>query len=134
MECKSCGRSIYNENANFCEYCGNSFRNINHIKTEAAQTATPVIIESEKPVSMANYLWSMSLMLIPLIGPLVYIIMLFVWSFNKETPRSKSNWAKAMLIFMLLSFIILVFSVTSLMNDPSYQSILNEMMKMYNIN
>ena len=26
MICKDCGREIVNDNANFCEYCGTSFR------------------------------------------------------------------------------------------------------------
>lgn len=34
--------------------------------------------------------------------PIVNIIMLFVWGFGAGTPASKSNWAKAALIWMAI--------------------------------
>jgi hypothetical protein len=34
--------------------------------------------------------------------PLVGLIMLFVWAFSSDTNPNKSNWAKAMLIWMAI--------------------------------
>lgn len=53
-------------------------------------------------VSIGDWIITMIIMMIPLVN----LIMLFVWGFGNGTPESKSNWAKASLIFMLLGIII----------------------------
>jgi hypothetical protein len=40
--------------------------------------------------------------------PLINIILLFVWAFGGNTPVSKANWAKAALIWAVISVIISV--------------------------
>lgn len=45
-------------------------------------------------VSIGNWI----ITLIILVIPLVNIIMLFVWAFNRNTNITKANWAKASLI------------------------------------
>ncbi len=40
--------------------------------------------------------------------PLVNIIMLFVWSFGGGTNPNKANWAKAILIWMAISIVLVV--------------------------
>ncbi|MFI4910771.1 MAG: hypothetical protein ACIAQZ_03790 [Sedimentisphaeraceae bacterium JB056] len=69
---------------------------------------------SEKPVSIINWILTYILMGIPLVN----IIMLLVWAFGGNTSKSKSNWAAAILIMMLLSaaiyillFVVLGFSI-----------------------
>ena len=39
--------------------------------------------------------------------PLVNFILLLVWAFSHSTPLSKRNWARAMLIWMLVAFVLL---------------------------
>ena len=39
--------------------------------------------------------------------PVVNIIMLFLWTFSNRTPASKSNFAKASLIWLAISYILL---------------------------
>jgi len=34
--------------------------------------------------------------------PLLNVIMLLVWAFGSETPTVKANWAKAMLLWMVI--------------------------------
>jgi len=38
--------------------------------------------------------------------PVINLIMLFVWSFNKRTDPGRRNWAKAMLILLALCLIL----------------------------
>ena len=38
--------------------------------------------------------------------PCVNIIMLFVWAFGSSTPKTKSNWAKAQLIFVAIGVVL----------------------------
>lgn len=59
--------------------------------------------ESEEPVSVGDWLLTMIIMAIPIIG----FVMLFVWAFGGGKP-SKANWAKATLIFMAAMFVLLV--------------------------
>lgn len=47
-------------------------------------------------VSIGNWI----ITLIILVIPLVNIIMLFVWAFNRNTNITKANWAKASLILL----------------------------------
>lgn len=38
--------------------------------------------------------------------PVVNLIMLFVWSFSRNTDPARKNWAKAVLILLVLSVIL----------------------------
>ena len=53
---------------------------------------------TQKPVSVGQWMITLLLMAIPIVN----IVMLFVWAFGGNTPLSKANWAKAMLIWMLI--------------------------------
>ncbi|HNQ67922.1 MAG TPA: hypothetical protein PKN32_06070 [Bacteroidales bacterium] len=56
------------------------------------------------PVKTGEWMLTMFLMSIPLIGS----IMLFVWAFSSGTNPSKSNWAKATLIWGVIFGILMV--------------------------
>ena len=51
--------------------------------------------ELEKPVTVGDWMLTYLIMLIPIVG----FIMMFVWAFGGGTPKSKSNYFKAMLIW-----------------------------------
>ena len=53
--------------------------------------------QENSPVSVGEWMVTYLLMLLPLVN----IIMLFVWAFGDSKP-SKSNWAKANLIWMAI--------------------------------
>ena len=55
--------------------------------------------QNNSVVSVGEWIITILLMIIPLVN----IIMLFVWAFGSGTPVSKANWAKASLIWMLIS-------------------------------
>lgn len=63
------------------------------VRNEASSSAA-----LERPVSVGDWFVTILLMSVPLIG----LIMLFVWAFGGGSAPSKSNWAKAMLIWMLV--------------------------------
>ncbi|HPU63453.1 MAG TPA: hypothetical protein PK304_04805 [Mobilitalea sp.] len=113
MICHTCGRVIKNEEANFCEYCGASFRGENAFDIKSSPVAPvsePVIASpKEKPVSFLNWLGSQLLILVPYVG----LVMLFIWAFGHNTPVSKKNWARAMLVIMLISGIMLLALLSS---------------------
>jgi uncharacterized membrane protein YvbJ len=124
MVCNACGRNPSNESANYCEYCGTSFRD--NIVTIHEENKTYVAQQDdrkdknegvEKPISFGNWMGTMLLPLIPIVGPLIYIVMLFVWSFSSDSPKSKKNWARATLIISVLAIILFVFMFTSTMME-----------------
>ena len=59
-------------------------------------------MENNNNVSVGNWLLTMLLMCIPIVN----IVMLFVWAFGGGAEKSKSNWAKAQLIWMLIMIIL----------------------------
>lgn len=65
--------------------------------------------ESEEPVSVGDWLITLFLTSIPIVG----FIMLIVWAFGGGGKSSKANWAKAMLIFTIAMF-VLVFGLYAL--------------------
>lgn len=52
----------------------------------------------EQPISVGNWLLTFIVMCIPLVN----VVMLFVWAFGGSFHRSKSNWARAALLMMLI--------------------------------
>lgn len=61
-------------------------------------------LEDRSVVSLVD--WIITLIIIAI--PVINIIMLCVWAFGNRTAKSKSNWAKANLIFMLIGVILLI--------------------------
>ncbi|NLP33869.1 MAG: hypothetical protein GX359_01580 [Clostridiales bacterium] len=137
MICNTCGRQTQNEGANFCEYCGSSFRE-NRVmpdfvvsqNDEAGQHAEQqgghsIAQETEKPVTFVQWLGVYALLFIPLfipmVGWIIPLVLLFVWAFANNTPTTKKNWSRATLIFLLVYFIITVITVIRIMNTPIFQ-------------
>jgi hypothetical protein len=152
MKCNICGRQTQNEEANFCEYCGGPLRErfqtpdhmpqlppreqgypypenpMNPMQTGNPMMAAPAAAPQDKQVSFLNWLGTYGLFLIPIAGWLVFLIMLFVWSFSGNTPASKKNWARATLIFtavIIILFIILLLPTYLKMYNDIYQQMQN---------
>ena len=127
MFCPSCGKEN-NEGVSFCAYCGSSMLSGAGASPDSpAQSGQPVQIEQpgstgyaqsakkarsrvDDEVSVGEWLLSYLILIIPI--PLLGIIMLIVWALDKNGPRSKSNWAKAMLIFLVIAAILAFLIVT----------------------
>lgn len=72
---------------------------------------------------------------------IIGIILLFVWGFSADTPTSKKNYARAMLIFqgiaLVLSFLFIpvfmgvIYSIAEEFEDPMYSSILPNLFSMF---
>jgi hypothetical protein len=132
MICNNCGRQLQNETANFCEYCGASFRE----QAQAArpetgkpfysipgmqQEATPMnnqnimpgvpIGMQEKPISFMSWLGTYAilgaLLFIPYFGWIGLIALLLFWAFSNKTPATKKNWARVTLIFVGIVIVII---------------------------
>ena len=56
------------------------------------------------PMSIGDWIITSIIFAIPIVG----FVMLFVWGFGSNTQPSKANWAKASLIMIGISFLIVV--------------------------
>jgi len=146
MKCNTCGRQIQNETANFCEYCGASFREqAQAVKPEAGQPfyTRPIVQQEpapmnianpmlgtgqmgnpERPISFLSWLGTYSLLavllFIPYLGWIGIIAILIFWAFSNKTPATKKNWARVTLIFagIVMIFVIIVFAAFYSMYYP----------------
>ncbi|NLK27833.1 MAG: hypothetical protein GX306_05770 [Clostridiales bacterium] len=148
MVCNTCGRHTQNENANFCEYCGSSFRENIQDTFYAVPQGQPVgqagNMAQEKeayepPISFMNWLGTYAIILLPTFIPfgwIISLVMLCVWAFTKNTSTSKRNWSRATLIFSILYFIIFIVMMIILLNSPLFKSIMKSTMDLggFNIN
>ena len=130
MVCNNCGRQISNEEANFCEYCGHSFRE--HRQNQAPVNPIPpnpilpkqitVVRDSaDKPITFLGFLGSYGIFFIPVIGTLLFPIMLLVWSFSGKVSVTKRNWARATLIFIILFSFYMVYMLIDTLMIPAVQ-------------
>jgi hypothetical protein len=147
MKCQVCGRQIKNEEANFCEYCGSSVREHYHTESKPEpreqynqnySQGIPTMMqmpgrtanitntaEPEKPVSFLNWLGTYGMIFIPLVGPLIFLIMLFVWAFSGTTPASKKNWARVTLIFVAVMIAIVIVYTMYMISTPMFRDMMN---------
>jgi len=60
--------------------------------------------ELEEPVTFSDWMLTMLIMCIPCVN----IVMMFVWAFGSNTKKSKSNYFKASLIWMLIYTVLIM--------------------------
>ncbi len=90
----------------------------------------PRPIEPEgQSVSLGVWLCRRLINFIPCVGPLVYLVMLFVWSFDKKYDDTSRNWARSELIFAALGIIlsiIFIVAIVSFFSVSGYGDILED--------
>lgn len=64
-------------------------------------TTTPAT-QQHQPITLGE--WMITLLLCAI--PLVNLVMLLVWAFSGNVNTSKANWAKAMLIWMVIGIVL----------------------------
>ncbi|WP_167958974.1 zinc ribbon domain-containing protein [Anaerosporobacter faecicola] len=113
--CKVCGRHIENDNANFCENCGESLRE--HSSFEYQEPVKPAVqntIEgASNEIPFRTFMGVLLLQLIPGVGWLIYAIVLVTWLLGNQYSQTHKNFAKASLIMSLISLVGAVFLVSS---------------------
>ncbi|MCL2434163.1 MAG: hypothetical protein FWD16_06580, partial [Clostridia bacterium] len=72
---------------------------------------------SSEHVSVWQWIGLYCLNIIPVVGSLTYLVLLFVFAFGKTPKKTLKNWAKAQLIIALVALVLVtagVVIVTSL--------------------
>jgi hypothetical protein len=60
---------------------------------------------NQKPMSVKDWLITLLLMAIPVVG----IVLLFVYAFGNNENVNKQNWAKAQLIMLAIVMVLVIF-------------------------
>lgn len=97
MKCSMCGREITNPNANYCDYCGTPVGDVTYHVEPVQQQQTGEVKRDKVP--MLWYLGVMCLPLVPMVGYIAYLVMLFFWAFAPSIEDSRKSWARAALIY-----------------------------------
>lgn len=111
MICTGCGKS-YEDGSSFCRDCGAPLvPDLNAAQDTAADAApiqAPQAAAEPNTVSIGEWIWVLLLPLIPCVGWLVWLVMMFVWGFGENVKPSKKSFARASLIVALVSVVLII--------------------------
>ena len=99
--CKICNTTA-NDEASFCPNCGTNL-------PEGSSTYQPRI--SKEPISVGGWIGRTLIPYIPVVGGIVYLVMLFIWSGDNTKEDTFRNWAKAQLIIMAIVLVLIIIGV-----------------------
>lgn len=136
MECRGCGKR-YEDGISFCCECGASLvpvmagHQADTGMEQAAQNA-PVSEKETQAVSVGEWVLVLLMPLIPCVGWLVWLVMMFVWGFGENVKPSKKTFARASLIVALVALVLILvlvvigaavgFSISQIVEQaPHYQ-------------
>ena len=94
--CTKCGTMLHDNDA-FCHNCGSA--------GFAGQD------EKKQAISIGGWIGRSLIPCIPLVGAIVYLIMLFIWSGDAKKEDTFRNWAKAQLIIIAVVLVLSILSV-----------------------
>ena len=99
--CNSCDTTL-DDNYSFCPNCGAS-----------APVNYPAFPwnSAKEPISVGGWIGRSLIPLIPLVGGIVYLVMLFLWSGDTSKEDTFRNWAKAQLIVMAVVLVLSIIGI-----------------------
>ena len=99
--CKICNTTVHDE-ASFCPNCGT------HLPA-GCSTYQPNF--SKQPISIGGWIGRTLIPYIPVVGGIIYLIMLFIWSGDTQKEETFRNWAKAQLIVIAIVLVLIIIGV-----------------------
>lgn len=123
MICSKCGNQLPDDAA-FCNRCGapvtgDTMSGENDMNFNSAFVPEVQNNNDDEHVSIGMWIGIFLINLIPCVGVLAYIVMMFVWAFGSSKKKSLKNFAKAQLIILLAGVciaivVLLFFSILSI--------------------
>lgn len=108
MNCKKCGGRLESY-ANNCAFCGEPVAAYDTKAKYVGGDSQP----NKEHTSTVKWFFLPFINLIPIVGPLIYLIKLFIWGLgsSKNDDLTFKNFARAQLLYMLVG---LVFGIIAL--------------------
>ena len=97
--CSTCKATV-NDDVAFCPNCGSN-----------VPSAYPAYRRKKEPISIGGWIGRTLIPCIPLLGGIIYLIMLFIWSGDTSKEDTFRNWAKAQLIVMAVVLVLTIIAV-----------------------
>ena len=94
--CNNCGATIH-DNATYCPNCGGNI---------PAVAPHYYSAPAKEPVSVGGWIGRSLIPFIPIVGGIVYFIMLCIWSGDTKKEDTFRNWAKAQLVVVAISIVL----------------------------
>lgn len=104
MQCAMCGREITNPDANYCDYCGTAIGTMTY--REETKEPQKVAEPKEERVSTWLLFGVMCLPMIPLVGGIAYLVILFYWAFAASVEDSRKSFARATLLYTAVTLVL----------------------------
>lgn len=127
--CTHCGNqmenSVSNDNSNQA-YNQNYNQNYNQSYQQPVYVQQPAANTEEEHMTVGGWIGVFCINLIPFVGTLIYIIMMFVWAFGSTPKKSLKTFAKAQLLMMAIVLVlviilfIIIFAVVSSSSHNAY--------------
>ena len=129
--CVNCGNQLdngvskdnayqdYNQNYNQNYNQAQPYQQPNYVQPPAAST-------EDEHMTVGGWIGVFCINLIPCVGSLVYIIMMFVWAFGSTPKKSLKTFARAQLLIMAIVLVlviilfIIIFAVVSSSSHNAY--------------
>lgn len=118
--CLQCGAQL-EDNAQFCAACGMAqpmmTAPVAPVAQEQPQPVSypgPAYQPQEEPITVGGWIGRSLIPLIPGVGSLIYLIMLFIWSGDRTKQATFRNWAKAQLILTAIGVVVGVILVVAI--------------------
>ena len=110
--CTYCGAQL-DDHAAACYNCGSPCQDAvpQSAYTPVQGYQVPYGTPPKNPITIGGWIGRSLIPCIPLVGGLVYLIMLFVWSGDATKEDTFRNWAKAQLVLMGIAIGIVVLLV-----------------------
>lgn len=106
MYCKKCGGKLESYASN-CAFCGEPVEKYDAKPKYTKQESH----EEASHMTTAKWLGLVFLNAIPLIGQIIYLVLLFKWAFGENKDETLKSYAKANLILLLIAISFLVAGV-----------------------
>ena len=114
MFCQKCGGKLESYASN-CAFCGTPVQKyddkVNYVKEERAESRG-------KPMTAWRWIGFYFLPLIPLVGWIIQIVLIFKWAFSSKTDLSVKGYARACLILALFAVILFIGLVVLIIAMP----------------
>ncbi len=114
MFCQKCGGKIESY-ANNCAFCGSPVPKyedkVSYVKTEKKDV-------EKKGLTTWRWVGFYFLPVIPVIGLIIQIVLIFKWAFGKHDDVTLKGFARSQLLFVLFSIILFIGLFALLMSMP----------------